>query len=150
MCSICSIDAAIALLMPSSVLFQSVAATGLPNPQIDHAARMTRFASDCMQKMNILTAELSLKLGPETSTLKLRVGLHSGKVTGGVLKGDKSRFQLFGDAMNTARYVLVGRKNKLVWSCTWNDTLISIACNLLQSHGEQRCTRPYPRLPSHC
>jgi class 3 adenylate cyclase len=28
--------------------------------------------------------------------------LHSGSVTGGVLRGQKSRFQLFGDTMNTA------------------------------------------------
>jgi class 3 adenylate cyclase len=28
--------------------------------------------------------------------------LHSGSVTAGVLRGDKSRFQLFGDAVNTA------------------------------------------------
>lgn len=79
-----------------------VAATGLPDPQKDHALRMTRFANDCMQRMNILTAELSETLGPDTAHLKLRVGLHSGKITGGVLKGDKSRFQLFGDTMNTA------------------------------------------------
>jgi len=34
--------------------------------------------------------------------LSLRIGLHSGQVTAGVLRGDKSRFQLFGDTMNTA------------------------------------------------
>jgi hypothetical protein len=32
----------------------------------------------------------------------MRVGLHSGPVTAGVLRGDKARFQLFGDTMNTA------------------------------------------------
>jgi hypothetical protein len=34
--------------------------------------------------------------------LQLRFGLHSGPVTGGVLRGQKSRFQLFGDTVNTA------------------------------------------------
>jgi hypothetical protein len=32
----------------------------------------------------------------------MRVGLHSGPVTAGVLRGERARFQLFGDTMNTA------------------------------------------------
>ena len=32
----------------------------------------------------------------------MRVGLNSGQVTAGVLRGEKSRFQLFGDTVNTA------------------------------------------------
>jgi class 3 adenylate cyclase len=63
---------------------------------------MAKFASECMTKMNQLTAELSETLGPDTGNLAMRVGMHSGSVTGGVLRGQKSRFQLFGDTMNTA------------------------------------------------
>jgi class 3 adenylate cyclase len=41
----------------------------------------------------------NLFLYPE---LKLRVGINSGPVTGGVLAGEKARFQLFGDTVNMA------------------------------------------------
>jgi class 3 adenylate cyclase len=53
--------------------------------------------------MKELIRELEALLGPGTSDLALRVGLHSGAVTAGVLRGEKSRFQLFGDTVNTAR-----------------------------------------------
>lgn len=79
-----------------------VAVAGLPMAQPDHAVIMTRFTSDCIEKMNQLAGELSKRLGADTAKLAMRVGLHSGSVTGGVLRGDKSRFQLFGDTMNTA------------------------------------------------
>lgn len=75
-----------------------LAATGLPNPQSDHAFRMVKFARDCLQKVPVLTAKLAETLGDGTRNLGLRVGLHSGSVTAGVLRGDKSRFQLFGDS----------------------------------------------------
>jgi len=32
----------------------------------------------------------------------MRFGLHSGPVTAGVLRGDRARFQLFGDTVNTS------------------------------------------------
>jgi class 3 adenylate cyclase len=57
---------------------------------------MARFARDVLYKMNDLTKRLEVELGPDTGDLSLRVGLHSGQVTAGVLRGDKSRFQLFG------------------------------------------------------
>lgn len=82
-----------------------VAVTGLPDPRKDHATVMARFARDCLTKMNDLTKQLEVTLGPDTGDLSLRIGLHSGPVTAGVLRGEKSRFQLFGDTMNTAARV---------------------------------------------
>lgn len=41
-------------------------------------------------------------MGPDTADLQLRIGINTGQVTAGVLRGDKARFQLFGDTVNTA------------------------------------------------
>lgn len=48
---------------------------------------MARFASECRDKMNELTARLENTLGPDTADLSMRFGLNSGPVTAGVLRG---------------------------------------------------------------
>ena len=63
---------------------------------------MVRFAQACLFKFAQITKRLEVALGPDTGELKLRFGLHSGPCTAGVLRGDRSRFQLFGDTVNTA------------------------------------------------
>ena len=78
-----------------------VAVTGLPDPQANHAIIMARFAGECMIKLREVTERLEKTLG-DTMDLCMRIGLHSGPVTAGVLRGEKSRFQLFGDTVNTA------------------------------------------------
>ena len=102
-----------------------VAVTGLPEPHKDHALVMSRFADECLKKMKDLTTQLDVTLGPGTSDLGLRIGLHSGPVTAGVLRGDKSRFQLFGDTMNTAsRMESTGIRGKVQISQATADILI--------------------------
>lgn len=91
-----------------------VAVCGLPDPRKDHAIIMARFARDCLFKMNEMTKKLESMLGPDTGDLALRIGLHSGPVTAGVLRGDNARFQLFGDTMNTAaRVESSGKPNRI-------------------------------------
>lgn len=102
----------------------------------DHVVVMALFARDCLVAFNKLVKQMEVDLGPDTGgketeqmvchlhtvkDLRLRIGLHSGPVTGkycgwsislrclrfftnlaGVLKSDKARFQLFGDTVNTA------------------------------------------------
>lgn len=63
---------------------------------------MAKFAGDALLKMSEIKVQLATTLGQDTLDLALRVGLHSGPVTAGVLRGQKSRFQLFGDTVNTA------------------------------------------------
>jgi class 3 adenylate cyclase len=102
-----------------------VAVCGLPDPRKDHYAVMCRFAQDCMSAMHVHTKELEVRLGPDTGDLSLRVGLHSGPVVAGVLRGDKSRFQLFGDTMNTAsRMESTGISNRIQLSQATADLLI--------------------------
>jgi class 3 adenylate cyclase len=76
-----------------------VAVTGLPEPRKDHAVVMVKFARDCRSICVDITRELEVSLGPGTGDLRYRFGLHSGPVTAGVLRGKKSRFQLFGTLM---------------------------------------------------
>lgn len=81
---------------------------------------MAHFALKCLAKTNELVKQLEVTLGPGTSKfcehdydkcdlrtrangfffsgdLTMRLGMHSGPVTAGVLRGDRARFQLFGD-----------------------------------------------------
>ena len=102
-----------------------VAVTGLPTPHKDHAVVMARFAYEIMQQMLELTKNLEITLGPGTSDLGVRIGLHSGAVTAGVLRGEKSRFQLFGDTMNTAsRMESTGNRNKIQVSQATADLIV--------------------------
>jgi len=91
-----------------------VAATGLPQERTNHHVIMARFAQDCVNALGPILVGLELELGPDTSDLGIRVGLNSGPVTAGVLRGAKARFQLFGDTVNTAaRMESTGSRNRI-------------------------------------
>eukprot|EP00980_Cylindrotheca_fusiformis_P002908 scaffold675_cov103-Cylindrotheca_fusiformis.AAC.19 len=53
-----------------------VAVAGLPEPDNDHAISVCRFARDCVKTMKDTTMKLEVALGPDTSELELRVGIH--------------------------------------------------------------------------
>jgi len=76
--------------------------------------------------MNELVRQMEVTLGPGTGELCMRMGLNSGPVTAGVLRGEKSRFQLFGDTVNTAaRMESTSQKSKIQVSQTTADLIIA-------------------------
>jgi hypothetical protein len=109
--------------------------TGLPDPQEKHAVIMARFSGDCLLKMNEISKQLEVTLGPDTGDLTMRFGMNSGPVTAGVLRGERARFQLFGDTVNTAaRMESTGIRNKIQIS--------QATANLLVSSGKAHWIRP--------
>ena len=74
--------------------------------------------------MREITRDLETQLGPDTGDLSMRFGLNSGPVTAGLLRGDRSRFQLFGDTVNTAaRMESTGKPGRIQISQSTADAL---------------------------
>ncbi len=78
-----------------------IAVTGIPQPVQNHAVLLTQFAFDARDKVREVCARLESE-GLDTAKLDMRFGIHSGDTTAGILRGAKSRFELFGDTINTA------------------------------------------------
>lgn len=96
----------------------------LLKPTKEHAVVMARFARDILHKFGEVTTMLEVTLGPDTGDLGLRLGLHSGPVTAGVVRGERARFQLFGDTVNTAsRIETTGERNRIHCSSSTADLL---------------------------
>jgi len=103
-----------------------VAVVGLPKSRKNHAMIMVRFAADCRERASTLLNQLETTLGPGTNALAFRFGLNSGPTTAGVLRGEKGRFQLFGDTVNTAaRMESNGRRNHIHVTQKTADLLIA-------------------------
>ena len=101
-----------------------MAVTGIPDKRADHALLMTNFAFDILagfQRIKMIKGNLR-----GLDTLHVRIGLHSGPCTAGVLRGDKARFQLFGDTINTAsRMESTGSPGRIQISQQSADALIT-------------------------
>jgi hypothetical protein len=91
-----------------------VSCAGIPSYRKDHAIAISRFARDCLSTFRKTLQRLAPTLGPDTIELGIRIGVHSGPITAGVLKGQRSRFQLFGDSVNKcARMESTGMRNRI-------------------------------------
>jgi hypothetical protein len=78
---------------------------------------MARFARDCLEVLGEQLAALEKHLGPGTASLAMRIGLHSGAVTAGVLRGERARFQV-GDCAALS-LTIVPINQKLTVTCPW-------------------------------
>jgi class 3 adenylate cyclase len=72
--------------------------TGLPDPMPNHASVLAQFTVACSKK----TEEMQKKNPNWANGMQFRFGIHSGPIIAGILRGQKSRFELFGDTINTA------------------------------------------------
>ena len=53
-----------------------VAVSGLPDPREDHVIAMAQVAREFLNKIGHVTKKLEVKLGPGTTELNIRIGLH--------------------------------------------------------------------------
>jgi len=85
-----------------------IAVTGVPDPRPDQAVVLAEFARATQRQSSQVFHELNATL--DTGCLSMRFGLHTGPIVGGVLRGQRSRFELFGDSINmTSRMESTGR-----------------------------------------
>lgn len=109
---------------------------------ISHALACARVARDMLEKFHQVTQMLEVSLGPDTGELGLRVGLHSGPVTAGILRGSGGRYQVRKEE-NCRRYIFTdivyqGRRSSRVISSflqLFGDTVNTATC--IETTGER-------------
>ncbi|MEZ4525197.1 MAG: adenylate/guanylate cyclase domain-containing protein [Desulfobacterales bacterium] len=72
-----------------------MAVCGMPESNPDHAVNMAKAALEVIEYLKIRNQETLIKW-------QLRIGIHSGKVVGGVVGVKKYMYDIFGDTVNTA------------------------------------------------
>lgn len=92
-------------------------AGGLPRPDPDHLRRLTSAAME-------MQAEAGRVRAPDGQPLALRIGMHAGPVTAGVIGQAKFAFDVWGDTVNTAsRMEAAGAANSITVSDEVRDAL---------------------------
>ena len=106
-----------------------MAVTGLPDKDENQVLNMIRFSCVMIEIFQSVQDMFCTDLDESVRRLNLRIGIHCGNVTAGVLRGTKSRFQLFGDTVNTAaRFEQHGLPGKIHCSQQIFECLHSVEC----------------------
>jgi len=105
---------------------------GVPHKSETHAQQMADFALSMPGRL----ARACTLCGMEMDELQIRIGIHSGSVTAGVLRAERTRFQLFGDCVNTAaRMESTGQAGKVQCSASTAALLKAAGTHILERRG---------------